>query len=157
MTRVGTLGPLISLGTPHHGTPGTVLIIPPSTGVMILGTMEAGTIPGTIARITISDGMIPGIIVLTTTMAGMVGMTLGSTILGTMIPGTMVDGTAVTITDGTAATPGTTTVMVMAMARTGEASAEATGSIGQGYPPLDRCPGADSVPFHGAPGREAPR
>ena len=87
MTRVGTLGPLISLGTPLHGTPGTVLIIPPFTGVMILGTMEAGTIPGTIARITISDGMIPGIIVLTTTMAGMVGMTLGSTILGTMVRG----------------------------------------------------------------------
>ena len=143
MTRVGTLGPLISLGTRPHGTPGTVLIIPPSTGVTTLGTMEAGTIPGTIVRITISDGMIPGFIVLTTTTAGMVGMTLGSTTLGTMIPGITADGMA-DGTAGTAVIPGTTMDGAMATARTGAASAEATESTDRGFPPQDPRPEAAS-------------
>ena len=89
MTRVGTLGPLISLGTRPHGTPGTVLIIPPSTGVTTLGTMEAGTIPGTIVRITISDGMADG--------------TAGTA----AIPGTTMDGAMATARIGAASAEAT--------------------------------------------------
>lgn len=88
----GTPGQPTSLGTRHHGIPGTARSTRQSIGARILGTTEAGTHRGIMIRGTLDihgDG-------------GIRGITADGTIHGTGILGTTADGTVDGMEAGTA-------------------------------------------------------